>query len=44
LGGSRFQISGPAGAFIVLVAATIEHFGVRGLLVATLSETREDWL
>ena len=35
LGGSRFQIGGPAGAFIVMVAATVEHFGVSGLLVAT---------
>lgn len=27
LGGSRFQIGGPAGAFIVLVASTIEKYG-----------------
>ena len=27
LGGSRYQIGGPAGAFIVLVAVTIEKFG-----------------
>ena len=32
LGGSRFQIGGPAGAFIVLVAATVERHGVDGLL------------
>ena len=31
LGGSRFQIGGPAGAFIVLVAATIERHGYRRL-------------
>src|SRR5271163_3979547 len=31
LGGSRFQIGGPAGAFIVLVAATVAKFGVEGL-------------
>src|SRR5579862_2572094 len=31
LGGSRFQIGGPAGAFIVLVAATVSKFGVDGL-------------
>ncbi|AWN39589.1 SulP family inorganic anion transporter [Methylobacterium durans] len=36
LGGSRFQIGGPAGAFIVLVAATVEHHGVEGLILATL--------
>jgi SulP family sulfate permease len=35
LGGSRFQIGGPAGAFIVLVAATVQAFGVDGLLLAT---------
>ena len=36
LGGSRFQIGGPAGAFIVLVAATVAQFGVQGLLVTVL--------
>lgn len=36
LGGSRFQIGGPAGAFIALVAATIGHFGYDGFLLATL--------
>lgn len=35
LGGSRHQIGGPAGAFIVLVAATVTQFGVDGLLLAT---------
>ena len=35
LGGSRFQIGGPAGAFIVLVAATIERHGFDGFLLAT---------
>src|SRR5438270_4740019 len=35
LGGSRFQIGGPAGAFIVLVAATVQRHGLDGLLVAT---------
>lgn len=33
LGGSRFQIGGPAGAFIVLVAATASRYGVSGLLL-----------
>src|SRR5471032_3518202 len=36
LGGSRFQIGGPAGAFIVLMAATAAKFGVEGLLLAVL--------
>jgi SulP family sulfate permease len=36
LGGSRFQIGGPAGAFIVLVAATIERHGYDGLVLATV--------
>ena len=36
LGGSRFQIGGPAGAFIVLVAATVERHGIDGLLLATI--------
>ncbi|MDP3338865.1 SulP family inorganic anion transporter [Frigidibacter sp.] len=35
LGGSRFQIGGPAGAFIVLVAACVADIGVGGLLLAT---------
>src|ERR1700689_3999345 len=36
LGGSRFQVGGPAGAFIVLVAATVEQHGIDGLILATL--------
>jgi SulP family sulfate permease len=36
LGGSRFQIGGPAGAFIVLVAATMAKFGAQGLLLTVL--------
>ncbi|MCO5070294.1 MAG: SulP family inorganic anion transporter [Rhizobiaceae bacterium] len=36
LGGSRFQIGGPAGAFIVLVASTAERQGVDGLILATI--------
>ncbi|MGD8809256.1 MAG: SulP family inorganic anion transporter [Gammaproteobacteria bacterium] len=34
--GSRFQIGGPAGAFIVLVSATVAEHGMDGLLLATL--------
>jgi SulP family sulfate permease len=33
LGGSRYQIGGPAGAFIVLVASTVTKFGLDGLLL-----------
>jgi SulP family sulfate permease len=36
LGGSRFQIGGPAGAFIVLVAMTEGKFGLNGLLLTVL--------
>ena len=36
LGGSRYQIGGPAGAFIVLVAATATKFGLQGLLLTVL--------
>ncbi|WP_332684752.1 SulP family inorganic anion transporter [Bosea sp. (in: a-proteobacteria)] len=36
LGGSRHQIGGPAGAFIVLIAATVDQHGFDGLVLATL--------
>ena len=36
LGGSRVQIGGPTGAFIVVVAEIIEQHGFDGLLLATL--------
>ena len=36
LGGSRVQIGGPTGAFIVVVARVITQFGYDGLLLATL--------
>lgn len=35
-GGSRIQIAGPTGAFIVILAGVVAQFGVDGLLVATL--------
>ncbi len=35
LGGSRFQVGGPAGAFIVLVLATVTLHGIDGLILAT---------
>ena len=36
LGGSRFQVGGSAGAFIVLVSAAVSSYGLDGLLVAVL--------
>ena len=36
LGGSRYQIGGPAGAFIVLVSATVAQHGVSGMLLTVL--------
>jgi sulfate permease, SulP family len=36
LGGSKVQIGGPTGAFIVIVYGIVQQFGVEGLLVATL--------
>jgi SulP family sulfate permease len=34
-GGSRFQIGGPAGAFIVLIAAAVARHGIEGVILAT---------
>ncbi len=36
LGGSRVQIGGPTGAFIVIVYGIVEQFGVKGLAIATV--------
>ena len=36
LGGSKVQIGGPTGAFIVIVAGIINQYGMQGLTVATL--------
>ena len=36
LGGSRVQIGGPTGAFIVIVAGIIHQYGMQGLTIATL--------
>ncbi|MGN6286905.1 MAG: SulP family inorganic anion transporter [Afipia sp.] len=35
-GGSRFQVGGPAGAFIVLVAQTVQNQGLDGVILATM--------
>ena len=36
LGGSRVQIGGPTGAFVVIVYGIVQQHGVDGLMVATL--------
>ena len=36
LGGSRVQIGGPAGAFIVIVYGIIAHYGLANLLISTM--------
>jgi SulP family sulfate permease len=36
LGGSRVQIGGPTGAFVVIVYGIVQRYGVDGLAVATL--------
>lgn len=36
LGGTRFLIGGPTGAFIVIVAGIIAQYGMQGLLIATM--------
>lgn len=36
MGGSRFQIGGPTGAFVVVVYNVIDKFGYDGLVVATI--------
>lgn len=36
LGGSRVQIGGPTGAFIVIIYGVVTRFGLSGLLIATV--------
>src|SRR4026209_483042 len=36
LGGSRVQIGGPTGAFVVIVYGIVQKYGVDGLIVATI--------
>ena len=36
LGGSRVQIGGPTGAFIVIVFAIVEQYGIDGLIISTI--------
>lgn len=35
VGGSRVQIGGPTGAFVVIVYAIVQKYGIEGLIVAT---------
>ncbi len=35
MGGSRVQIGGPTGAFIVIVYGIVQQFGINGLIIAT---------
>lgn len=35
-GGSRFQIAGPTGAFIIILSGVVAKYGVEGLQIATL--------
>src|SRR4029079_10076621 len=35
LGGSRCQVAGPTGAFVVIVAGIVASFGISGLLMCT---------
>lgn len=36
LGGSRVQIGGPTGAFVVIVYTIVQTYGINGLIIATL--------
>ena len=36
LGGSKVQIGGPAGAFIVIIYGIIQKYGIEGLMIATV--------
>ncbi len=36
LGGSRVQIGGPTGAFIVVIAGIVEKYGISGLTISTI--------
>jgi hypothetical protein len=40
LGGSRYQIGGPTGAFVVVVAGIVAEFGVSGLYMVTIPPPR----
>ena len=37
-GGSKVQIGGPTGAFIVIIYGVIQQHGITGLLIATIND------
>lgn len=36
LGGSRVQIAGPTGAFVIIIYGVVQQFGVDGLIISTI--------
>jgi len=36
LGGSRVQIGGPTGAFVVIIYGIVQTYGIKGLIIATM--------
>lgn len=36
LGGSRVQIGGPTGAFVIIIYALVEQYGIDGLIISTI--------
>lgn len=36
LGGSRVQIGGPTGAFVVIVYGVVQNYGIEGLIISTI--------
>ncbi len=36
LGGSKVQVGGPTGAFIIIVSGIVEQYGVNGLIISTV--------
>ncbi|MDO8454939.1 MAG: SulP family inorganic anion transporter [Sulfurimonas sp.] len=36
LGGSRVQIGGPTGAFVIIIYALVEKYGIEGLMISTI--------
>ena len=44
LGGSKVQIGGPTGAFIVIIYGIIQEYGIEGLMVATMMGVHDEKL
>jgi len=36
LGGSKVQVGGPTGAFVIIVAGIVEQYGLNGLIISTI--------